>query len=133
MSQQIVAIDDDDRLYRRLVPDHFHDDGSVKSNAYKFNGKPDPSVSVDLAKLTTVEASIARGRRDDIQIGVLTVRDVKALGLTVRHDPTEENPSHTLIEGNTNKANCQALARMTKKPGAGEESVHPTNNLGRNP
>jgi len=103
-----------------LVPDHFYDDGSgsVKSNAYKLDGKPDPSISVDLAKLTTVDESIARGRRGDTQIGVLRVGDVRALGLTVRHDPTEENPSHTLIEGNLKKENCKALARITKKPEA---------------
>ncbi len=115
MPPPIVAIDDDDRLYRRLVPDHFYEDGSVKSNAYKLNGKPDPSISVDLAKLTTLDQSIVRGRRDDTQVGVLTVREVKKLGLTIRHVPTDENPSHCLIEGNTNKAACQDLARMTKK------------------
>ncbi len=117
MPQPIVAIDDDDRLYRRLVPDHFHEDGSVKSNAYKLDGKPDPSISVDLAKLTTLEESIARGRRQGTQIGVLTVREIKALGLTVKHDPTDENPSHCLIEGNAKKATCQALGQMTKTLG----------------
>jgi hypothetical protein len=115
--QPIVAIDDDDRLYRRMVPDHFHEDGSVKSNAYKLNGKPDPSISVDLARLTTPEESIARGQRQGTQVGVLTVREIKALGLTVRHDPTNENPSHCLIEGNAKKETCKALGQMTKRPG----------------
>jgi hypothetical protein len=114
--QQIVVIDDDDFLYRRLVPDHLHEDGSVKSNAYKLNGKPDPSISVDLAKLTTLEESIARGRREDTLVRVLTVREVKALGLTVRHNPSEDNPSHVLIEGNQKKATCQALAGITREP-----------------
>ena len=107
---------DEDVLYRRLVPDHLHNDGSVKSNAYKLNGKPDPSISVDLAKLTTLEESIARGQREDTLVRVLTVREVKALGLTVRHDPKDENPSHALIEGSQTKAKCKALAGITRQP-----------------
>jgi len=87
----------------------------VKSNAYKLNGKPDPSISVDLAKLTTLEESIARGRRDDTLVRVLKVREVKALGLTIRHDPDDENPAHALIEGNQTKAMCKALAEITRK------------------
>jgi hypothetical protein len=114
--QPIVAVDDDELLYRRLVPDHLHDDGSVKSNAYKLHAKPDPSISVDLASLTTVEESIARGRRDDTKLRALRVSEVRALGLTVRHDPTEDNPSHTVIEGNQSKASCKALAGLTKQP-----------------
>lgn len=103
------------------MPDHLYDDGKVKSNAYKRGGKPDPSISVDLAKLTTLEESIARGRRADTLAGVLTLKEIKALGLTVRHNPTDENPSHVLIEGNTTRAMCDDLAKITQvvrpKPG----------------
>lgn len=101
-----------------MVPDHLYPDGKIKSNAYKLNGKPDASVSVDLAKLTNLEESRGRARRPDVIIGVLTVREVRGLGLTVRHDPTDENPSHTVVEGNTTKAGCQKLADITTRSDA---------------
>jgi hypothetical protein len=110
---QPIVPDDDDLLYRRLVPDHLYPDGAVKSNAYKLNGKPDPSVSVDLEKLTNVKESLQRSRRGDALLGVIKVREVRALGLTVRHDPTDENPAHAIIEGNTTKTTCEQLAKLT--------------------
>lgn len=114
MAQSTVAIGDDDCLYRRLVPDHFYPDGSVNSNAYKFNGRPDPSISVDLARLSTPEQSIARGRRSDTMIGTLSVREVRALGFTVQHQPTDENPAHSIIEGNTTRLTSKKLAEITR-------------------
>ena len=35
VGSEIVAIADDDQLYRRLGPDHFNPDGTVSSNAFK--------------------------------------------------------------------------------------------------
>jgi hypothetical protein len=35
------------------------------------------------------------------------------LGLTVRHDPTADNPAHCLIEGVTTRTICQTLADHT--------------------
>ena len=114
MARSIVPIDDDDCLYRRLVPDHLYPDGNVNSNAFKLKGKPDASVSVDLAKLTTPDESIARGDRRDTMLGVLVARDVRALGLTVRHEPNDENPAHAVIEGNTSRSMCRKLAAITR-------------------
>lgn len=114
MAAPIVEISDDDFLFRRLSPTgHLNPDGSVNSNAYKRDGKPDPEISVDLSRLTTVREAQSRAPNNSFKIGILAARDARALGLTVRHAPTEENPAHSLIEGNTSKANCRTLAEKT--------------------
>jgi hypothetical protein len=108
-----AEISDDEILFRRLAPDHLYPDGTTNSNAYKCRGKPDPEISVDLARLTRESDALARAGRPGFHLGVLRVRDVRALGLVVRHAPTPENPSHGVIEGNSSKAMCRQLAEIT--------------------
>jgi len=108
-----VEINDDDFLFRRLAPNHLYPDGTVNSNAYKLDGKPDPEISVDLAKLTEEVEALARAGRPGFRLGLLQVRDIRSRGLTIRHDPTEENPAHCVIEGNNSKAICRKLAEIT--------------------
>lgn len=51
-------IEDDDELYRRLAPEHVNPDGTVNSAALKGRNKRyDLSISVDLARLTTLQDS----------------------------------------------------------------------------
>jgi hypothetical protein len=53
------AISDDDFLFRRLSTlGHLNPDGTVNSNAFKKDGKPDPEISVDLASMTTVRQAL---------------------------------------------------------------------------
>lgn len=109
-----VEIQDDDFLFRRLAPgSHLSPDGTVNSNAYKKDGKPDPEISVDVSKLTSVREAIARAPNPTFKIGILKAGDARALGLRVRHLPTEEDPAHSVIEGNTTRANCKLLAEKT--------------------
>jgi hypothetical protein len=111
----IVEISDEDFLFRRLSPTgHLNPDGTVNSNAFKKSGKPDPEVSVDLSRLTTEREALSRAPNATFRLGILQVRDVRSLGLQVRHSPTDENPAHTLIEGNSTKANCKLLAEKTR-------------------
>jgi hypothetical protein len=58
----LEQIADDDLLFRRLAPLHVNPDGTVNSAAFKLRGHPAPQVSVDLARLTTPEATLARAR-----------------------------------------------------------------------
>ena len=88
-------------------------DGTVNSNAFKRDGRPDPEISVDLARLTTESESLARAPSPQFRLGRLRVGDVRALNLTVTHMPTEDNPSHCVILGNTQKATCRKLAELT--------------------
>lgn len=110
-----AQVADDDLLHRRLAPSgHMNPDGTVASNAFKLHGRPDPEISVDLARLTTEFESLARARHPQVRLGVLRAGDVRALGLTVTHAPTEDNPSHSLIRGNNSKATCAQLAEKTR-------------------
>lgn len=104
----------DDRLYRRLSNDIVKD-GKVNRGAYYFRGQPDPSVSVDLARLTTPELSRSRARSPvRAGVGELLAWVPLSLGLTIRYAPEHDNPAHCLIEGHTNKAMCQILADQTR-------------------
>jgi hypothetical protein len=111
----IVEITDDDFLYRRLAPaSHVNPDDTVNSNAFKKDGKPDPEISVDLARLTTLQEAMRRAPNADFRIGILAARDAHDLGLRVTHQPTDENPAHSVIEGNASKATCRLLAEKTQ-------------------
>jgi hypothetical protein len=107
------AIADDDALYRRLAPGHVDPDGSVNSAAFKLRGRPDFSISVDLAKRTTPEEALARAPRPEFGLGVLLARDARALGFSVRPNPLPDNPAHALIEGPNDRAKCRQLAGAT--------------------
>jgi hypothetical protein len=110
-----VQIADDDLLYRRLAPSsHINPDGTVASNAFKLHGRPDPEISVDLARVTAESESLARAGRPGFRLGALRAGDVRALGLTVTHEPTDDNPSHCLIRGNNSKATCAQLGEKTR-------------------
>jgi len=111
-----VQISDGDFLYRRLAPgsSHINPDGTVASNAFKRDGRPDPEISVDLARLTTETEALARAPSSQFRLGVLEAGEVRALGLTLVHAPTEDNPSHSLILGNNSKATCRLLAELTR-------------------
>lgn len=108
-----VTILDDDSLYRRLHHTQVYEDGSVKSIAYMFNSKPDPEVSVDLARLTTPEESVGRGK-PGTGLGEIVTRVPRALGFNVEHRPIPENPAHAQIEGQSTKALCRQLADATR-------------------
>lgn len=102
-----------DLVYRRLAPDQVAPNGVVLSHAFKLRGKPDPSVSVDLARLTTPDETAGRGLKPGFGVGYLTAGHVRALGFTIRHDPVEGNKAHALIEGATTRLHCHLLAEAT--------------------
>jgi hypothetical protein len=116
-----VQIECDDVLYRRLVPEsHIKPDGTVASSAYKKSGPdkkskvPDDEISVELARLTSPQESVNRAPRAGFCLGQLQVSVIEPLGLTVKHDPLDNNPAHTLILGNASMDTCAKLAEETK-------------------
>jgi hypothetical protein len=109
----VEAIADDDDLYRRLAPDHIQPDGTVNSNAFKWGGRPDQSISVDLARLTSSDEALTRAPRPGCGLGLLKAGVARSLGFSVRHNPLPDNPSHALIEGENTRETCRALARAT--------------------
>ncbi len=87
----------------------------VNRGAYLFRGQADPSISVDLARLTTPEETRQRARNPAVAgVGELPASVPLSLGFTVRHAPVEGNPAHCLIEGRTTKDFCQPLADQTR-------------------
>ncbi|NOT58687.1 MAG: hypothetical protein HOP19_00510 [Acidobacteria bacterium] len=113
MSLPNVTINDDDLLYRRLHHTRVYEDGSVKSIAYMFNSRPDPEVSVDLARLTTPEEAAGRGK-PGTGLGEIVTSVPRALGFQVEYRPLPENPAHSQIEGHNTKALCKQLAEATQ-------------------
>lgn len=85
--------------------------GRVNSSAYVTNRKPDNEISVDLARLTTPEATL-RGR-PDFGIGSILAGAARRLEFDVVHDPLEDNPAHTLIRGENSRLKCRLLAEET--------------------
>ena len=103
-------IADEDWLYRRLgVHSVRTKDGSIHPNAFMRSAEPsgrlkgpDPEVSVDLARLTTPEHSLAVAGKPNQGIGAIQAGFPRSLGLRVMHAPVEApvgrpNPAHSLI------------------------------------
>jgi hypothetical protein len=111
------VIADDDRLFRRLAWAHLNEDGMVNSAAFKTpssqrrrRGEFDPSISVELARLTTPEETLARAPRPGGGVGVLVAHHPRGLGFGVRHDPQPDNYAHPLIEGAASRDKSRRLA-----------------------
>lgn len=98
-NNDLVEINGDDFLYRRLVRSHIRKDGSVSSTAFTYSNVPQPEVSVDLARLTTPQESLAREKRPGWRLGELQASVPIEMGLGVRHAPIEGNRAHSLITG----------------------------------
>ena len=126
MTVEPEAIADSDQLYRRLAVHNIRrSDGSVHYNAFMRNAdprgrkkEPDPDVSVDLARLTTPERSLATAGRPDQGIGAIAAGFPRSLGLHVVHTPIDEpyelrNRAHSSIRGNEGEGaidRCQLMA-----------------------
>ncbi len=122
----IVQIDDDDLLYRRVPPHHFRRDGRISPGTYartESQGpgqprivKPDTEISVDLARFITPEETVAAGHSPEAKygLGVLKVGDVRKLGFTVRHQPTKNNYAHCVIEGVESEIDRTKLRDITR-------------------
>lgn len=120
MSEEIAELEeiaDEDELYRRLSKlSHIKRNGKVSSAAFKRNKKPENSISVDIAKLTTPQEALARigeDRKEQFVLGVLVAGYARSIGFCVRHDPLPDNRAHSLIEGQNDGEKCNLLAEAT--------------------
>jgi hypothetical protein len=120
MSEEIAELEeiaDEDELYRRLSKlSHIKRNGKVSSAAFKRNKKPENSISVDFAKLTTPQEALARigeDRKEQFVLGVLVAGYARSIGFCVRHDPLPDNRAHSLIEGQNDGEKCNLLAEAT--------------------
>lgn len=120
-----MEIGDDDELYRRIA---FDDVTAGQLNRGAFSLRPDEAyLSVEVARLTTIEECLARPQPPRLDLGLAVVRagDVRALGLTVVHDPlSDDNPArsnaaHARIVGENSrltKKRLSAIARVVVVP-----------------
>ena len=106
-----VVIDDTDELYRRLVAAHIEPDGRINSGAFKT--RPGTGISVNLARLSSVEETIAQGRHPGAGVGALVAKVPRGLGRDVIHDPTPENQAHAELRGACSRSACRVLAEST--------------------
>jgi len=104
----VVDIDDDDDLYRRVVPYHIKPNLQVSSAAFKDKRGPLRRFSVDLARLTTPEESL----RPMPHFRLIAFRALtpRRLGFTVTHEPESGNYAHCNVEGVSSDDSCSQLA-----------------------
>lgn len=108
MSAGIETITPGDSLYRRFLHWYLKDDGTISSSAFMSRKKPDPELSVDLARLTTPEKT--RASHLDMGVAEIAASVPLDMGLTVKHAPEHDNYAHCLIMGLKTKIQCRMLA-----------------------
>ena len=107
-------IEPSDELYRRIFHYHLKPDGRISSAAFMTrSGKPDPNLSVHLARMVDPEESLRRGLPGQ-GIVALPAAVPMAMGLVVRHDPQPGDPGHCLIPGLETKGACVRLAAASR-------------------
>ena len=108
-------ISDDDLLYRRFHYTSLRRDGSIAPAVYTRpkTSIPDPEISVNLARKTTPEKTLAAAP-PVFGLGVLKAGDVRRLGFTIRYDPNPKNRAHCIIEGVKTEVDCYLLAGITQ-------------------
>lgn len=116
-ARPLETIGPDDTLYRLISPQFIEADGGVNLGVYySRKGRPNPQISVDLARLTTRLAVLLRSSVDGTGVGELIARTPLELGLAVVHcpDAATGNWAHAEIRGATTFAHCEALARAAR-------------------
>ena len=95
-----VSIGDDERLLRRIRPDHVVVEPATaqrRPSSATFRSKSN-IVSVDLASMTTTERALQKYPHHaliEIDVGA-----VRSLGCKVVRNPLPDNPAHALLYGN---------------------------------
>ncbi|MCY3955042.1 MAG: hypothetical protein OXF47_03485 [Nitrospira sp.] len=97
--QDDTTIPDNERLWRRVFPSAIHTDEETyerraQSGAFRDYRGP---LSVDIASLTTQEASLAKRR--DMCLAEFSAKAVRNAGCKIRRDPLPGDLAHALIYG----------------------------------
>lgn len=103
---EVQEIADVDALYRRIHPLQVKD-GRPSSAAFK-----DTELSVDLARLTTLERSFMGYPLHGL--ASITAGYTRSLEQTVFHDPLQSNLAHALVKGHKTPGIARKLARSAK-------------------
>ncbi|MHA1253661.1 MAG: hypothetical protein ACTSRP_27085 [Candidatus Helarchaeota archaeon] len=103
----VFEIKDNDYLYRRIHPKNWK--GRLSSAAFKSGNPP---LSVDLARLTNPEEILSK--YPEYGLAKISVRFIRELGLSVKHDPIEGNFAHSLIIGKITNSIARKIARTAE-------------------
>ena len=105
------AISDDDQLLRRVPPYHWVEcpGPRCRPSSQTFEDDPDGSLSVDIARLTTL-AAVLSGHEQYAVIG-LSARAARGSGLIVVADPQPQDLAHAIVVGNKTGSRRRALVR----------------------
>ncbi len=111
--QDDPGISDDDELLRRVPAYHWIDcpGQRCRPSSLTFEDDPDGSLSVDIARLTTL-AAVLSGHAGYALIG-FTARVARENGLIVVADPLPLNGAHAIVVGNKTGSRRRALARLS--------------------
>ena len=105
----VVEIPDEALLWRRVSHQMVKSCGTPQSNAFRDN--VDNKLSVHLATLANLQDF--RERFPGHGLAQIAASDARLEGLEVRHDPTEADPSHTVIMPSPDKKEARRLAKKS--------------------
>jgi hypothetical protein len=114
MADELVVIDDEDELYKRVFPYHVVGDTRVSSAAFKDKRKPANKFSADCAKLTTPRDCLTGPHSlPNLRLICFVAQTPRSLDFAVWHDPELGNYAHCSIEGESTGDKCDILAEKS--------------------
>ena len=109
-------IDDEDLLWRRIAPAGLHQETPERfrpnSLAFQDNRPGSDGLSVHLARLTTIKS--VSERYPEYSVVEFPAKLPRSMGYEVVHDPTPDDPSHTLIKPTPNRAHSKTIAKSDR-------------------
>lgn len=109
---RVEDTEDTDELYRRIVDHQIDPEGKVNSSAFKTGKTYDCEISVEIARLTTLDECLHRPPRRIYGIAGVRAIIPRRLGFTVRHIPLPEVYCHAQIKGENNRTKSKQLAEQ---------------------
>lgn len=106
-----INIEDEDKLLRGVHQNFVKEEGKISSGVFIQRGT---RLSVDAEKLTTIQIFFSR-HPQSIEIARIIAGYVRQLNLKVYHEPTVDNPAHTIIDGTITRAIAKKLAKSAEK------------------
>lgn len=104
------TINDDETLWRRILPDWIHTEegGRIRAKSFAFIDRLSGELSVHIAALTTRDAVL--DNHPNHRIVAFKAGLPRSLGFAIVRDPTPDDPSHALICPSPKGAKAKTIA-----------------------